>query len=174
MFKSPTTHHQLRRMALWAALAACAAGSLSAAEPAQAAPSGDEIPLTIGKSIVLDIPDEIQRVAITDDEVADAIAISTREVLINAKAEGVTTLVLWSRAGDRNFFTITVGSNIRQLQDHIRAAFPDAGIRCKKISKKKKVNFDMDIEFEFDSYKHAISTVVPARNVKLASGSEEE
>jgi len=73
---------------------------------------------------VLDIPDEIQRVAITNDEVADAIAISTREVLINAIGEGVTTLVLWSRAGDRTFFTITVGPNIRQLQDHIRAAFP--------------------------------------------------
>ena len=98
--------------------------SAAAAEPRQAAPLGDEIPLTVGKSIVLDIPDEIQRVAITNDSVADAIAISTREVLINAIGEGVTTLVLWSRAGDRTFFTITVGPNIRQLQDHIRAAFP--------------------------------------------------
>lgn len=103
--------------------------SLSAAEPRQAAPLGDEIPLTVGKSIVLDIPDEIQRVAITNDQVADAIAISTREVLINALGEGVTTLVLWSRAGDRTFFTITVGPNIRQLQDHIRAAFPGEDVQ---------------------------------------------
>ena len=129
MFQSPKTQPMIRRAALWSAIALLAAAPLSAAEPAQAAPSGDEIPLTIGKSIVLDIPDEIQRVAITDDAVADAIAISTREVLINAKEEGVTTLVLWSRAGDRNFFTITVGSNIRQLQDHIRAAFPGEQIR---------------------------------------------
>ncbi len=129
MFKSPRYQDQMRRLVLWAAMTAFAAGSLPAAEPAQAAPSGDEIPLTIGKSIVLDIPDEIQRVAITDDTVADAIAISTREVLINAKAEGMTTLVLWSRSGDRNFFTITVGSNIRQLQDHIRSAFPGEQIR---------------------------------------------
>ena len=120
MFKSP----KFFSMTLALALAAAVPGPSRGAEPAQAAPSGDEIPLTIGKSIVLDIPDEIQRVAITDDTVADAIAISTREVLINAKSQGMTTLVLWSRSGDRNFFTITVGSNVRQLQDHIRSAFP--------------------------------------------------
>ena len=90
---------------------------------------GDEIPLTIGKSIVLDIPDEIQRVALTDDGVADAIAISTREVLINARAEGVTTLVLWSRSGDRTFFTISVAPNIRAVQDHLRATFPGEQVR---------------------------------------------
>lgn len=126
MFKSP--QNLLLTLAL-ALTAAVLPGPLRAAEPAQAAPSGDEIPLTVGKSIVLDIPDEIQRVAITDDGIADAIAISTREVLINAKTEGMTTLVLWSRSGDRNFFTITVGSNIRQLQDHIRSAFPGEPIR---------------------------------------------
>lgn len=106
-----------------------ALGSLSAAEPRQQTPSGDEIPLTVGRSIVLDIPDEIQRVAITDDEVADAIAISTREVLINAKGEGVTTLVLWTRSGDRNFFTISVSLDVNQIQDHLRAAFPGEQVR---------------------------------------------
>jgi len=114
--------------AIAAALLASPPGA-SSAEPSQQAPMGDEIPLTIGKSIVLDIPDEIQRVALTNEEVADAIAISTREVLINAKGEGVTTLVLWSRSGDRTFFTISVAPNIRSVQDHIRATFPGEQVR---------------------------------------------
>jgi pilus assembly protein CpaC len=114
--------------AVLAALLVAPPGAFSA-EPSQQAPVGDEIPLTIGKSIVLDIPDEIQRVALTNEEVADAIAISTREVLINAKAEGVTTLVLWSRSGDRTFFTISVAPNIRAVQDHLRATFPGEQVR---------------------------------------------
>jgi pilus assembly protein CpaC len=114
--------------AMLAASLAVPPGALSA-EPSQQAPMGDEIPLTIGKSIVLDIPDEIQRVALTNEEVADAIAISTREVLINAKAEGVTTLVLWSRSGDRTFFTISVAPNVRMVQDHLRATFPGEQVR---------------------------------------------
>ena len=108
--------------------AVCLSVVLSGALWAQA-PTGNEIPLVVGKSIVLDIPDEIQRIAITDDTVADVVAISTREILINAKSEGITSLVLWSRAGDRNFFTINVASNLQQIQDHLRTSFPGEQVR---------------------------------------------
>lgn len=95
----------------------------------EAPPGGDEIALTVGRSVVLDHPDELHRVAITDDSIADAIAISTREVLINAKTPGVTTLILWSKSGDRNFFSIKVDQNVQQVQEHIRSTFPGEDIR---------------------------------------------
>ena len=118
-------NYLLKPSAIWAAcLSVIATGALWAQ-----APTGNEIPLVVGKSIVLDIPDEIQRVSITNDTIADVVAISTREILINAKSEGITTLVLWSRAGDRNFFTINVGSNLQQIQDLVRAAFPGEPVR---------------------------------------------
>lgn len=125
MVLSPNRINQLKPSVIWAAcLSVIATGALWAQ-----APTGNEIPLVVGKSIVLDIPDEIQRVSITDDAIADVVAISTREILINAKSEGITTLVLWSRAGDRNFFTINVGSNLQQVQDLLRAAFPGEQVR---------------------------------------------
>jgi pilus assembly protein CpaC len=125
MVLSPIRINLLKPSVIWAAcLTVIAAGALWAQ-----APTGNEIPLVVGKSIVLDIPDEIQRVSITDDTIADVVAISTREILINAKGEGITTLVLWSRAGDRNFFTINVGSNLQQVQDLLRAAFPGEQVR---------------------------------------------
>ena len=48
--------------------------------PAEAAPdgAGDEIPLTVGRSVVLDHPDEITRISITDPGIVDAVPISTR------------------------------------------------------------------------------------------------
>ena len=97
---------------------------LAAAEPTQQTPAGDEIPLTLGRSVVLDHPDDIRRVAITNDAIADAVAISTREILINAKSTGLTSMILWSTSGERNFFTITVSMNVEQVQNHIRLAFP--------------------------------------------------
>ena len=99
-----------------------------AAEPMQQTPAGDEIPLTLGRSVVLDHPDDIQRVAITNDAVADAVAISTREILINAKRPGLTSMILWSTSGERNFFTITVAMNVEQVQSHIRSAFPGENV----------------------------------------------
>ncbi len=101
---------------------------LAAAEPMQQTPAGDEIPLTVGRSVVLDHPDDIQRVAITNDAIADAVAISTREILINAKSTGLTSMILWSRSGERNFFTITVSMNVEQVQNHIRVAFPGESV----------------------------------------------
>ncbi len=98
-------------------LAAVCTGLLSVglmwgAEPLQQPPAGDELPLTVGRSVVLDHPDEIRRVAIADETVADAIVISTREMLINGKVPGITSMVIWSRSGDRNFFTINVKMNV--------------------------------------------------------------
>jgi pilus assembly protein CpaC len=118
-------NYLLKPSVIWAAcLSVIATGALWAQ-----APTGSEIPLVVGKSVVLDVPDEIQRVSITDDTIADVVAISTREILINAKGEGVTTLVLWTRTGDRNFFTVNVGSNLQQIQDLLRAAFPGEPVR---------------------------------------------
>ena len=105
------------------------AGLLRGAEPLQQPPAGDEIPLTVGRSVVLDHPDEIRRVAIADELVADAIVISTREMLINGKAPGLTSMVIWSRSGDRNFFTVNVKMNVEQIQEHIRTSFPGEPIR---------------------------------------------
>ena len=91
--------------------------------------AGDEIPLAVGRSVVLDHPDEITRISITDPAIADAVPISTREILLNAKAPGVSTLIIWSKSGERNFFSISVTPNLEQVQDHLRAAFPGEDIR---------------------------------------------
>ncbi len=107
----------------------CFGATAYAAEPIQQPPAGDEIPLTVGRSVVLDHPDEIRRIAIADDAVADAIVISTREMLINGKAPGLTSMVIWSRSGDRNFFTLNVKMNVEQIQEHIRVSFPGEQVR---------------------------------------------
>ena len=36
---------------------------------------------------------------------------------------------------------------------YIRTAFPDANIRCKSVGR-RKINFELDIEFEFESYNY--------------------
>ena len=102
--------------------------ALRAAPPPNGA-AGDEIPLTVGRSVVLDHPDDIVRIAITDPNIVDAVPISTREILLNAKNPGLSTLIIWSRSGERNFFTISVKVNVEQLQDHLQTAFPGEAIR---------------------------------------------
>src|SRR6266852_3324786 len=107
-----------------------AAWSLRAAETTQAGPGrNEEIAMTVGKSVILDHPDEIARISIANPDIADAVAVSTKEVLVNAKAPGVTTMVIWSKSGERNFFTLNVGANIQQVQNQIRTTFPGEDIQ---------------------------------------------
>ncbi len=94
--------------------------------------SADErIILTIGRSVVLDRTEDIRRVAIADDQVADAIVVSPRELLISGRSAGITSLILWSRSGSRQFFTISVSPNIEQLVEHIRETFPGEPVRVR-------------------------------------------
>jgi pilus assembly protein CpaC len=88
--------------ALLPAVLAC--GSLFA----QTAGAPRELVLAPGKSIVLDSPVDIQRVSVADGEVAEAVGISPREVLINGKKPGETSVILWQSGGGRLLFDLVI------------------------------------------------------------------
>lgn len=45
---------------------------------------------------------------------------------------------------------------------YVRVEFPDACIRCKKTGKKKE-NFELNVEFEFESYNRPLAKVIKSR-----------
>lgn len=85
------------------------AGLIGAA-PARAQSQGAPHSLTLvpGKSLVLESPEDIQRVSVGSAEVAEAIGISPREVLINAKKTGDTSVILWQQGGGKLLFDLAV------------------------------------------------------------------
>ena len=117
-------------LALAAPVTVSSVSLLGAADTTQAAAGRtEEITMTVGKSVILDHPDEIARISISNPEVADAVAVSTKEVLLNAKSAGITTLVIWSKSGERNFFTINVGANLQLIQQQMQNTFPGENIQ---------------------------------------------
>jgi pilus assembly protein CpaC len=89
----------------------------------QAADRPAEIRIVAGRSLVLEHPDDIVRISVASPEVVDAVAVSTREVLLNGKSAGMTSLVVWSKPGDRQFFTVTVETNTEPLERQLRQTF---------------------------------------------------
>ena len=51
--------------------------------------------------MVIDSPVEIRRVSVADFEVVEAVAVSPKELLVNAKNAGDTSLILWEQTGRR-------------------------------------------------------------------------
>jgi pilus assembly protein CpaC len=112
----------IKQLCLASALLAAGASSLLA----QGGP--EEIRLTIGKSIVIDYPADIARISTSNPEIVDASPVTGREVLVHGKAFGTVTLVVWSKAGQRNFYNITVEQNLEPLRKLLKETFPKEDI----------------------------------------------
>jgi pilus assembly protein CpaC len=91
---------------------------LTAAAPARAA-SGSAFPITViaGQSLVLEMPNEVSTVSIADARVADAAVGSQRTVVVNGKAEGTTSLVVWEEGGKYTLYQVncTAGKKKEQI-----------------------------------------------------------
>jgi pilus assembly protein CpaC len=87
-----------------------------------------ELRLTLGKSIVIDYPADIGRISTSNPEVVDYVAVSTREILVHAKSHGTASLIVWSRSGQRDFYTINVEHNLEPIRSILKATFPNEEI----------------------------------------------
>src|SRR5580700_5656394 len=89
----------------------------------------EEIRLTVGKSIVIDYPSDISRISTSNPDIVDASPVTARKILVHGKSFGTVTLVVWSKAGQRNFYNITVEQNLEPLRRLLKETFPREDIQ---------------------------------------------
>jgi pilus assembly protein CpaC len=73
--------------------------------------SPNDLFVTAGKSVVVTSDQPIDRVAVGFGDVAEAMAAGPKEVLVNAKAPGSTSLIVWQVGGGKLFFNVNVLQN---------------------------------------------------------------
>ncbi len=93
--------------------------------------SSNDLSVSVGKSVVLDLAKPITRIVVGLGDFAEAIAMSPTQVLVNGKAPGETTLILWDASGGRQFFNVTVRASnfvsndrLESLRRELRAELP--------------------------------------------------
>src|SRR5712691_2203418 len=86
-----------------------------------------ELSVTVGKSVLVDSPQIIERISVANGDLAEAVAITPREVLINGKAPGETSLIVWQQGGNRLFFDLTVQRNETRIDDIRREMAAEMG-----------------------------------------------
>jgi pilus assembly protein CpaC len=94
---------------LWVAPASRAGGDENpkAQEAAPSAAPG-KLVVTVGKSLIIDSPMKIQRISVANGDLIEAVAVNPKEVLINGKAAGETSLIIWQEGGNRLLYDLTV------------------------------------------------------------------
>ena len=109
--------------------------------PAQsAAPSGpdsaNDLIVAVGKSVLVDTAQPIERVAVGSGDLAEATAVSPTEIMLNGKVPGETTLIVWQVGGARQFFNVTVRASnyaatdrMDSLRRELRTELPGQNLR---------------------------------------------
>ena len=67
----------------------------------------------------------LQRLSIADPEIAEVFAVSAREVMVNGKELGSTSLLLWDTNGGRRLYTVEVMPDTASLRQTIRQLYPN-------------------------------------------------
>ena len=95
-------------------LVALVLGGLVASASVASAQGADDpitrIDLPAGRSLPITTQDPITRVAVATPEIADAVVIDERNLVINAKANGETDIILWITNEPRRHYRVSVRS----------------------------------------------------------------
>jgi pilus assembly protein CpaC len=93
------------------ALAAACFPAVAQRSPTSGTESPNTLFVTAGKSVLVSSAQLIERVSVGFGDVAEATAVTPREVLVNAKAPGSTSLIIWQQGGGKLFFDVNVKPN---------------------------------------------------------------
>jgi pilus assembly protein CpaC len=83
--------------------------------------SANDLSVTVGKSVVLDLARPVTRIVVGLGDFAEASAVSPTQILVDGKAPGETTLILWDTGGGRQFFNVTVRPSTYATHDQLES-----------------------------------------------------
>ncbi|HTF44355.1 MAG TPA: pilus assembly protein N-terminal domain-containing protein, partial [Terriglobales bacterium] len=69
----------------------------------------------VNASTVVDHPAGIRRISMANGDIAEAVAVSSTEIVVNGKLPGDTSLILWDQKGARLIFDVHVTANTSKL-----------------------------------------------------------
>ena len=114
--------------ALLYALQAMTQPMLAAQAPQAAQAEGHErIHITAGRSTVLTTDFEVTRIAVTNPAIADATVVQPREILIDGRAPGTISLIVWG-SGRRTQYDLVIEPAVTNLQQKLQGLFPGEDI----------------------------------------------
>ncbi len=109
-------------LAVWV-MADTAQAQVRPADAQGTSPRVMQFEITIGKSQVVDLKEAFTRVSVTNPAIADIFVITPNQILINGKAAGVTSLVVFY-PNKTLYFDLVVQTDVGLLKDRLKEIAP--------------------------------------------------
>src|SRR5581483_5145403 len=102
--------------------------ALLALTPA-AAQEGQALHIFVGKSVVINLQSPVTRILSSNPAVIDTLATSPTQVVVEGKAPGASSLIVWDASGHSQMLDVTVDVNISNLRSAIEQTYPNEQVK---------------------------------------------
>jgi pilus assembly protein CpaC len=101
-------------------------GALNAQTPP--VPPATKVAVTTGRSTVVGTDFDVTRIAVTNPAIADATVVKPREILVDGKAPGTVSLIVWG-ATERTQYDVIVEQPVSPLEQQLHQLFPGEDVQ---------------------------------------------
>ena len=97
-------------------------------QPGNATSEGQALHVLVGKSVVVNVQTPITRVLSSNPGVIETLATSPTEIVIEGRAPGSSSLILWDQSGRSQMLDVIVDVDVSGLRSAIEHGYPDQHI----------------------------------------------
>jgi pilus assembly protein CpaC len=147
------------RLALALIVLLLAPASKLAAQP-QAAPT---ISVTVNKSMVFRLAERAKRVSISQPQVADVMVVAPSQLLINGKAVGTTSLIVFDEKGEVANYDLIVVPDVIALRSQLLTVMPNEKVEVSTSGSALVLRGEVSNEVVYDKVLEIVQTYLPPK-----------
>jgi Flp pilus assembly secretin CpaC len=121
------------------------------------------ISVTVNKSMVFRLADRAKRVSVSQPAVADVVVVAPSQLLINGKAVGTTSLIVFNEKGDVSNFDLMVLPDVAALRGEFRLLLPNEKVEVATSGPSLVLKGEVSNEVVYDKVLEMAMTYLPPK-----------
>ncbi|MBM2802483.1 MAG: pil protein [Deltaproteobacteria bacterium] len=121
------------------------------------------ISVTINKSIVFKLAEKVKSVQVSQPAVADVRVVRPNQLLINGKAIGTTSLIIFDAKDDVSYYDLVVAPDLGGLRGQLRTIFPNEKIEIATSGPAIVLKGEVSNETVYDKVLELAMTYIPPK-----------
>jgi pilus assembly protein CpaC len=121
------------------------------------------ITVTINKSMVFRLAEKAKRVSVSQPQVADVLVVAPSQLLINGKAIGTTSLIIFDEKGEVSNYDLVVAPDIAAMRGQLRSIFPNETVEISTSGPSIVLRGEVSNETVYDKVLEIAVTYLPPK-----------
>jgi pilus assembly protein CpaC len=121
------------------------------------------ITVTVNKSMVFRLADRAKRVSVSQPAVADVLVVAPSQLLINGKAVGTTSLIVFNEKGEVANYDLVVTPDVAALRAQLSSVFPNEKIAVSTSATAIVLKGEVSNEVVYDKVLEIVGTYLPPK-----------